>query len=86
MFIFSPDTDVYHVGMPLISSGKRVIIQLNKPSDKELKLLDLGQLLDNLKRDPGLVHIPDSSIPSTIQTLFVCTGCDYVYLFSGIGN
>ena len=33
-----------------------------------------------------MVHIPSAEIAGTIQTLFVCTGCDYVSFFSGIGK
>ncbi len=84
-FILSPDTDVYHIGLPLVSAGDSVIIQLSKPSDKDLKLINLNILIDLLKRDPDLVHIHDSHIPRVLQTLFVCTGCDYISFFSGIG-
>ena len=35
-------------------------------------------LIDLLKQDPDLVHIHDSHIPSVLQTLFVCTSCDYI--------
>ncbi len=85
-FILSPDTDVYHIGLPLVSAGDSVIIQLSKPSDKDLKLINLNILIDLLKRDPDLVHIHDSHIPRVLQTLFVCTGCDYISFFSGIGK
>jgi len=85
-FILSPDTDVYHIGLPLISEEDSVIVQLSKPSDKELKLINMNALIDLLKRDPDLVHVEESHIPRLIQTLFVCTGCDYVSFFSGIGK
>ena len=86
IFIFSPDTDVYHVGLPLVSPEVQVTVQLSKPGDKELKLLDLNLLLDQLKRDPCLVNIPKEDVPHVIQMLFVCTGCDYISFFSGIGK
>lgn len=85
-FIMSPDTDVYHIGLPLVVSGEHVLIQLSRPSDKELKLLNMNLLVDLLKRDPDLVHIPEVHIPRVLQTLFVTTGCDYVSFFSGIGK
>lgn len=85
-FILSPDTDVYHIGMPLISADERIMVQLNRPSDKETKILDLTLLVDVLKSDPDLCHIPDDDIPLTIQALFVSTGCDYTSFFSGIGK
>ena len=85
-YIFSPDTDVYHIGLPLISQTEEIIIQLSKPSDKELNLLHLHTFVDLLNRDPDLAHVPNHNIPATIQALFVCTGCDYVSFFSGIGK
>ena len=77
-FILSPDTDVYHIGLPLLMAGESIYIQVSRPSDKELKLLHLNTLIDVLRRDPDLVHIPESDIPRVFQTLFVATGCDYV--------
>ena len=85
-FILSPDTDVYHIGLPLVIPGENVLIQLSLPSNKELKILALHNLVDLLKRDPDLVHISEAYIPTVLQTLFVATGCDYVSFFSGIGK
>ena len=84
--VISPDTDVYHIGLPLISPTDKVLVQLSKPSEKGLKLLDLCLLADILKRDPNLSHIADGDVAQIIQTLFVATGCDYVSFFSGIGK
>ena len=36
-FILSPDTDVYNIGPPLVYAGDSIVIQLSKPSDKDLK-------------------------------------------------
>ena len=44
-YILSPDTDVYHIGLPLISSMEETIIQISRPSNKELNLLNLPVLL-----------------------------------------
>lgn len=85
-FILSPDTDVYHIGLPLVTSSESVLIQLSRPSDKVLKLLNLNLLIDLLKRDPDLAHIPELHIPRILQTLFVATGCDYISFFAGIGK
>jgi len=40
-FILSPDTDVYHIGLSLVTPSESVIVQLSIPSHKELKLLHL---------------------------------------------
>ena len=70
----------------MVISGESVIFQLSRPSDKELNLINVNILIDLLKRDPDLVHIPEIHIPRVLQTLFVSTGCDYVSFFSGIGK
>ncbi len=75
---------MYHIGMPLVSNS--TLVQLSLPSDRELKILNLNLLVDALKRDPSLVHIPEPHIPTTMQTLFVATGCDYTSFFAGIGK
>ena len=48
--------------------------------------MHLHKLADLLHRDPELVHIPPTQITGIIQTLFVCTGCDYVSCFSAYGK
>ena len=81
ILILSPDTDTYHIFLPLVSTGTEVIIQLSGPEARELNLLHLHKLADLFKRDPDMVNIPPNEIAGTIQTLFVCTGCDYASFF-----
>ena len=85
MFILSSDTDIYHICLLLIYAGDSVVIQLSRPSDKDLKSKYMNIFIDLLKRDTYLVHIHDSHIPRVLQTQFVCTSCDYIFYFSGIG-
>ena len=85
IFIVSPDTDVYHIGLPLETESQRILVQVSK-LDKDLKLLDLTILIDALKRDPALVGLAEEHIPQIMQTLFAATGCDYVSFFAGIGK
>ena len=77
-------TDVYHIGLPLISSTEETILQISRPSNKELNLLNLPVLVDLLSRDPDLAHISSHNIPRIVQAIFVSTGCDYISFFSGI--
>ncbi len=85
-FILSPDTDVYHIGLTLVIPDEIVTVQLSRPCDKELKLINVNNLLDLLRRDPDLVHVPEQCIPRIIQVLFANTGCDYISFSSGIGK
>ncbi len=74
------------IGLPLVTPDEIVIVQLSRPCDKELKLINVNNLLDLLRRDPDLVHVPEQYIPRIIQVLFANTGCDYISFFSGIGK
>ena len=38
------------------------------------------------QNDPDLVNIDADILPQVFQTLFVCTGCDYISFFSHIGK
>jgi len=82
ILVFSPDTDVYHIGLTQIY-GKHVIIQLSKSLNVSPKLLDLNALLDALEKDPDLSSI---QVSLKAQSLFVCTGCDYTSFFVGLGK
>ena len=76
--IFSPDTDVYHVGLsfaPLLE-GMEVVIQLSKSFREGLKFLLLHYLLQALQSDPDLQGVSLALRPQTLQSLDVCTGCD----------
>ena len=76
--VSSPDTDVYHIGLPLLSNFMdQVILQISTPSSKECRFLHLNKLRDAFHRDPELSQIPPRTIPKVIQTLFVSTGCAF---------
>ena len=87
ILIMSPDTDCYHIGMPLnYDQPKDVIVQLNKYTSKEIKFLHLPALLQAIGKDPDLSFIPNNLLPQMLCTLFVVTGCDYTSFFSRIGK
>ena len=39
-----------------------------------------------LQKDTDISNIPASLKAQVVQRLFVCTGCDYTFLFVGIGK
>ena len=88
VLIFSPDTDVYHIGLTLVKAmpGKEIVVQLSKSLTSSTKILNLNVLVEALERDPDLSQIPTSFRPQALQTLYVCTGCDYISFFTGIGK
>ena len=87
ILILSPDTDIYHIGLPLqYGSRKDIIIQISPFNTNELKYLHLSAFVTVLQNDPDLSAIPPHLIPQIFQTLFVASGCDYISFFSGIGK
>lgn len=85
ILIYSPDTDVYHVGTGL-QLNKHVIVQLSRSLISSPRLLDLNELLNAIDKDPDLSGIPSELRPQAFQSLYVCSGCDYVSFFAGIGK
>ena len=63
-----------------------VIVQLSPFSSVELRLLDIQALNSAFKNDPDLAVIPRLSVAPVMQVLFVCTGCDFVSFFYGLGK
>ena len=85
--ILSPDTDVYHIGLPVIATTDLdVLVQLSSFTSVELSLLDIQALKQAFINDPDLASIPTSVIGDIIQTLYVSTGCDFISFFTGIGK
>ena len=77
----SPDTDCYHIGMPLNPGlPKDVIMQVNKYTSKEIKFLHLPALFETIEKDPDLSSIPNILLPQIFCALFIVTGCDYTSL------
>ena len=44
------------------------------------------QLLFSLRDDPDLSLVPIVLRPLVMQTLFICSGCDYISFFVGLGK
>ena len=86
--MLSPDTDVYHIGLPLYTHtcNKEVVVQVSSINSKEVKFIHLSALNAALANDPDLAGLEPRDLPHILQTLFVCTGCDYLSFFSGIGK
>jgi len=72
ILIVSPDTDVYHIGLPLHPfQGKEVIVQISPLNSLELRLLHMNHLVSALQNDPDLASISSTQLPQVLQTLFV---------------
>ena len=68
VLIMSPDTDIYHIGLPL--SQKDVIVQINPYNSKELSYLHLHVITYTaLCNDPDLALIPSQLLLDVITYL-----------------
>ena len=85
-YIQSPDTDLYHIRLPLDLGNKEVLIEINITSSNQKRILSLSNLKCNLISDPDLSSIPSTILPQVMQTLYAVTGCDFTSFFSGLGK
>ena len=60
--------------------SKEVIVQVSAYSARELRLTLA------LHNDPDLGRLNSTDIQKLLQSIFVCTGCDYIKFFSKIGK
>ena len=58
-------------------------VQLNT---SEHKYINLNNLRAALLKDPDLSNLPQDGLCQILQSLFICTGCDYVSYFKSIGK
>ena len=86
--LYSPDTDVYHIGLTVLSEipEHEVIVQLSKQTDDRACYLNMKALIAALGMDPDLSQIPPLTRPQLLQSLYVATGSDYTSFFNGIGK
>ena len=81
-----PDVLLRFVTLTHIMTTSDVIIQWSKTLTDNIKLLHLNKLVNALATDPDLAGISPSMQPQVLQTLYVCTGCDYISFFANIGK
>ena len=86
ILVVSPDTDIYHIGLPLQRLCKEVVVQVSPINSRELKYLHMTALSKALLNDPDLAHIEPRELFQVFQTLYVCSGCDYTSFFHQIGK
>ena len=86
--IYSPDTDVYHIGLSIVGEMQEcdVIIQLSKYTDDRARYLSMNNVVVALNNDPDLSEISSDTRPQVIQSIYVATGCDYTSFFNGLGK
>lgn len=86
-FWSSPDTDTYHIGLPVLAAAeesKDVLVQLSLKMDKK-EYIQMSILLQCLRTDPDLGMVNKDDIASIIQSTYVASGCDFTS-FYGCGK
>ncbi len=83
--LYSPDTDVYHIGLTNSNlNASEVIVQLSAVG-RDLNLVHMNRFSEAVSIDPDLSSIPVEDRAKTLQALYVATGCDFTSFFVGIG-
>ena len=86
ILVYSPDSDVYNIGLGLFEEiRKDIIVQVN-PISQDNKYVQLAQLSEALKRDPDIASLNSECLNRVMQTLFIVTGCDYISYVKLIGK
>ena len=88
ILIYSPDTDVYNIGLGLLNqhSTTTYTIQLNVPHSDQKRYININNLKVALMKDLDLSNLPQDQLSEILQTLFICTGCDYISYFKFLGK
>ena len=87
--ICSPDTDVYHIGLQLLwneHSNFDVLVQTSPFSSLEIRYISLSALHLALNHDPDFAQASAALRPTILQTLFICSWCDYTSFFAVYGK
>ena len=84
--LYSPDTDVYHIGLPLLEQTSEIYIQLHGRRKDSNRYLHVNKLVQALHSDPDLTQVPVVQRTAILQMVYVATGCDYISYFKGIGK
>ena len=83
--IYSPDTDVYHIGLPLCTD-KDVVMKINAKQAADERFLHMTKLRNSFNNDIELQAISNKDRYLYIQKIFISSGCDYVSFFRGLGK
>ena len=86
--VFSPDTDVYHIGLTIVGGLQEcdVIVQLSKYTDDRARYFYMNNMMSVLTTDPDISEIPPGERPQVLQSIYIATGCGYTSFFIGLGK
>ena len=87
--LYSRDTDVYIIGLTLLSKHIEkldVFVQQSPSLKVNAQFVCLTQFLQALHNDPDMACIPKNKHAQAIQAIYACTGCDYISYFKGMSK
>ena len=85
--VLSPDTDIYQIGLPIVNgTDLECLIRLSFFNSIEHQFLDIQALISAFHNDPELAALDPVAIPSVMQMVYICTGCDFISFFNGFGK
>lgn len=86
--IYSPDTDVVMIGLPLFNQGltTNVIVRYDTLHHGHHLYVNVNELHGCIQRDPDLAALPPEQRCKAMQTFYIATGCDFVSSFAGLGK
>ena len=82
--VYSPDTDTYHIGLPLVS--REVYVRVDMPGSQERKYINIPKLSTAICNDPDLQQLSQPEKVKVMQVLFIATGCDFTLFFRSLGK
>lgn len=94
--IYSPDSDVFEIGMLTyedwstsnLEEEKQVFVQIRRPGpDQNVPdIVNINQLVREIRSHPDLQSIPSNTRAKSVVTLYALTGCDFVSFFHGVSK
>ena len=69
--LYSPDTDVYHIGLPLLEQTSEIYIQLHGRRKDSNRYLHVNKLVQALHSDPDLAQVPVVQRTAILQMVYV---------------
>ena len=88
ILIVSPDTDTYHIGLPLSSKYfNQIHVQLHiQTLPGKNNFLHLNSLAAKIEKDVSLRSVPENLRCLLIQAIFIFTGCDFTSSLYGLSK
>ena len=85
IMVYSPDTDVYNIGIMMAQPTHHYVVQINLPHAIP-RYVDINKLILSFQHDLDLASLPQNQVGSIMLQTYIVTGCDYISYIKGIGK